>query len=258
MNSIAGVQAMASQLYQSAAQHMSALQGLETLLAGSPDTKDVADITARVQTEQTYFAAQQVQGQAMANWQTAQVRNTEQQRRESRRCYIEAALHNLDSGSQDSSGSDSCAQPAGSGSGGTGTGAGGDGSGGSGGGNSGAIVGSGFDQFAGQSVGSGQCVALVQASDAGVGLTRTWTQGSQVMGNTSLQPGTAIATFDANGHYANATDGSSHAAIYLGQNAQGMQVMDQWVGHAASVRTIPWSNTSGAANTGSAFYVINH
>jgi len=121
------------------------------------------------------------------------------------------------------------------------------------------FVASGYTQYLGQSVGSGQCVALVQASDPSVGLTATWTQGAAVQGNTSLQPGTAIATFNANGQYANATDGSSHAAIYLGQNAQGIQVEDQWSNQPASIRTIPWNNPTGtAANTGSSFYVVSH
>lgn len=116
-----------------------------------------------------------------------------------------------------------------------------------------------WDAFAGQSVGSGQCVALVQAADPAVGLTRTWAQGQQVQGNASLVPGTIIATLNGQGQYANATDGSSHAAIYLGQNAQGIQVLDQWSDHAAAYRTIPWTNPSGrAANTGSAFYVVAH
>jgi hypothetical protein len=115
-----------------------------------------------------------------------------------------------------------------------------------------------WNQYAGQAVGSGQCVALVQAADASVGLTRTWAQGAQVQGNTELRPGTAIATFDSTGRYANATNGSSHAAIYLGQNAQGIQVMDQWSDHAASYRTISWNNPGAtAANTGSAFYVVS-
>lgn len=43
-----------------------------------------------------------------------------------------------------------------------------------------------------------------------------------VQGNTAIRPGTAIATFDSNGRYI------GHAAIYLGQNAQGIQVIDQW------------------------------
>jgi hypothetical protein len=42
-------------------------------------------------------------------------------------------------------------------------------------------------------------------------------------------PGTIIATFDPNGHYGNHTDGRSHAAIYLGQNASGIQIIDQFI-----------------------------
>ena len=117
-----------------------------------------------------------------------------------------------------------------------------------------------YSQYLNQSVGTGQCVALVQVADSSVGLTATWTQGSAVQGNTSLQPGTVIATFGANGTYTNSTDGSSHAAIYLGQNAQGIQVEDQWLGHPASIRTIAWNSTTSsyAANNGSAFYVVSH
>lgn len=117
-----------------------------------------------------------------------------------------------------------------------------------------------YSQYLSQSVGTGQCVALVQAADSSVGLTATWAQGSAVQGNTSLQPGTVIATFGSNGTYTNSTDGSSHAAIYLGQNAQGIQVEDQWLGHPASIRTIGWTSTTSsyAANNGSAFYVVSH
>lgn len=114
-----------------------------------------------------------------------------------------------------------------------------------------------FAQYLGRSAGSGQCVALVQAASPGVGPTRNWKCGPPVRGNTDLQPGAAIATFNGADRYANATDGSSHAAIYLGQNERGIQVMDQWAGSAAAVRTIPWSNPGGvAANTGTAFHVV--
>ena len=43
-----------------------------------------------------------------------------------------------------------------------------------------------------------------------------------VQGNTNIRPGTAIATFDKDGHY------NGHAAIYLGQDADGIQAIDQW------------------------------
>ncbi len=124
-------------------------------------------------------------------------------------------------------------------------------------GTAGDLVAADFAQYLGRSTGSGQCVALVQAADPGIGPTRNWKCGPPVRGNTDLRPGTAIATFNTANRYANATDGSSHAAIYLGQNEHGIQVMDQWAGSAAAVRTIPWSNPSGvAANTGTAFHVV--
>ena len=114
-----------------------------------------------------------------------------------------------------------------------------------------------YARYVGRSVGSGQCVALVQATSPGIGPTRNWVCGAPVQGNTDLQPGTAIATFDGSDRYGNNLDGSSHAAIYLGQNERGIQVMDQWAGNTAAVRTIPWSNPSGiAANTGTAFHVV--
>ncbi len=124
-------------------------------------------------------------------------------------------------------------------------------------GTAGGFVAAEFAHYLGHSAGSGQCVALVQATSPGIGPTRTWRCGSPVRGNTDLRPGTAIATFNGADRYANATDGSSHAAIYLGQNERGIQVMDQWAGSAAAVRTIPWDNPSGvAANTGTAFHVV--
>ena len=114
-----------------------------------------------------------------------------------------------------------------------------------------------FSAYLGRSVGSGQCVALVRAALPAVGPSSTWTAGAPVQGNTGLQPGTPIATFTSASRYANATDGSSHAALYLGQDAKGVQVLDQWLGSAASVRTIPWSNPgAAAANTGAAFRVV--
>jgi len=84
-------------------------------------------------------------------------------------------------------------------------------------------------QFLGQSVGNGQCVAFAKAA-AGMPQTRLWKRGVLVQGNFSIKPGTAIATFDSNGIYGNHTDGSSHVAIYLGQDVHGIRVLDQWVG----------------------------
>lgn len=90
--SVAGTQAMASQLYQSASDHTAALQGIEGQLATAPDTKAVADLQARAATETAYIQAQTVQAQALAMWQQSQLRNEDQQRRELRRQQIDRLI----------------------------------------------------------------------------------------------------------------------------------------------------------------------
>lgn len=80
--------------------------------------------------------------------------------------------------------------------------------------------------FKGKSVGTGQCVAFVEAA-ASTPRTGQWQQGKKVKGDTTLATGTAIATFQ-NGSYQNSLQGSSHAAIYLRQTAEGIYVLDQW------------------------------
>ena len=115
-----------------------------------------------------------------------------------------------------------------------------------------------LQSYVGRSAGSGQCVALVRAANPGLGPTAHWVRGAVVKGNHAIPPGTPIATFSHSGHYANATDGSSHAAIYLGQTEEGVQVLDQWAGRPAAVRTIPWGRPGAvAANTGAAFHVVD-
>lgn len=81
-----------------------------------------------------------------------------------------------------------------------------------------------------------------------------------VQGNFNLVPGTAIATFDANGHY------NGHAAIYLGQDATGIKVVDQWnyrhngqitLQHSPSRRTISFHEPRRAAvNQGELYRVV--
>lgn len=88
-NSIAGAQAMASGLYQSAASHLQTLQSLEGQLASAPDAKAIADIQARLTMEQAAFQAQQVQAQSLTMWQDAQERNQDQRNDELRRQQID-------------------------------------------------------------------------------------------------------------------------------------------------------------------------
>ena len=110
-----------------------------------------------------------------------------------------------------------------------------------------------YTQYIGTSVGSGQCVALVQAA-SNVGYTGTWTPGSNVLSNPP-PTGTVIATFGSDGTYQNVS-GQSHAAIYLGQqtdangNVTGIVVQDQWAGHACGTRVITVDPTKpeGAQN----------
>jgi hypothetical protein len=120
--------------------------------------------------------------------------------------------------------------------------------------------------YVGQSVGNGQCVAYTQKA-ANMPRTVAWKRGELVKGNMTIAPGTAIATFDADGRYGNHTDGRSHAAIYLGQDASGIQVLDQWVGHRiqgrlvvapkpVSKRTIKFLKTPRIENNGDNYYVV--
>ena len=120
------------------------------------------------------------------------------------------------------------------------------------------------DAYIGTSVGTGQCVPLVEAA-TGAPRDATWSRGKQVKGATDIAVGTAIATFDADGRYGNHTDGSSHAAIYIGQTSDGIEVIDQWahvVGGKQRVqmahrRLIRFKGGIGhKSDDGDAFYVI--
>jgi hypothetical protein len=82
--------------------------------------------------------------------------------------------------------------------------------------------------YVGQSVGDGHCVAYVRAA-ASVPPTSRWIEGEPVWPAEGLPAGTAVATFNAAGRYANATDGSSHACIFLAAGEDGMTVYDQWL-----------------------------
>jgi hypothetical protein len=74
-------------------------------------------------------------------------------------------------------------------------------------------------------VGTKQCVALIkQYTNAPP--TTMWKEGKAVKGNLLLAKGTAIATF-VDGKYPNNGSGN-HAAFYLGQDAVGIWVVDQW------------------------------
>ncbi len=110
-------------------------------------------------------------------------------------------------------------------------------------------------------VGNGECVALVQHC-ASAPHTSTWRKGDPVRGNVSIQAGTAIATFDANGKYPNQRHGN-HAAIYISHDAKGIQVYDQFtsrIDKGVHIRTLRWSgdpnDPENVSNDGNHFSVI--
>lgn len=99
-------------------------------------------------------------------------------------------------------------------------------------------------------VGDKECVALVQVwAHAPHGAISSWHRGEKVLGAIHLSRGTAIATFQ-NGHY------EGHAAIYLGENHDGIQVFDQWRTQRPHERTIYSSGRRGFVDTAANYYVI--
>ncbi len=99
----------------------------------------------------------------------------------------------------------------------------------------------------------GQCVSYVTTVCPTIPVnTGQWTKGVVVKGNKDILPGTAIATFNATGHY------HGHAAIYVGQDEHGIQVYDQWItgtGKAVGQRTLKFGAV-GVSNNGAGFYVV--
>ena len=92
--------------------------------------------------------------------------------------------------------------------------------------------------------------------------TAVWREGAKIVrsppGTTDPIPkGTAIATF-VSGRYPQQGNTGKHAAIYLGQNGEGIQVLDQWRAQGKVLpRTIPWTpRRPGLSNDGNAFSVI--
>ena len=90
--SIAGIQGLAGQLYQSMSQRIPLLSDLQARLTTATDPKDVQDLTARIGAEQSYIQSQGVQAQTLAMMQVAAYQNLQQQREEQRQKDIDAVL----------------------------------------------------------------------------------------------------------------------------------------------------------------------
>lgn len=103
----------------------------------------------------------------------------------------------------------------------------------------------------------GECATGVQYvfHEAGkpLGRTPTWKQGIKVRGN-KVPPGTAIASF-RNGKFA-----QDHAAILIGETADGLEVWDQF-NHPSKPwgkRMLRFLKDNDRSNNGDLFYVIEH
>jgi hypothetical protein len=83
----------------------------------------------------------------------------------------------------------------------------------------------------------GECVGFVKACIKNSRLASSWRPGAKVRGNHNIAAGTAIATFPNKGHY------NGHTAIYMGQNADGIVVVDQnWPPqYSVQKHTIHWN-----------------
>ena len=91
-----------------------------------------------------------------------------------------------------------------------------------------------------------ECVAFVQAVIPGIPSTIGWKAGKALtQGERLIAAGTAIATF-VDGKYPGPGK-DKHAAIYLGQDSLGIQVLDQWASQGKVLkRTIRWVVAAGA------------
>jgi len=110
-------------------------------------------------------------------------------------------------------------------------------------------------QHIGTVVSNGHCLRHVQVV-AGVTHSSTLRRGDPVRGS-SCAPGTVIGTFDEDGRYANATDGSSHVAILLAETDEGLLVVDQWLGQPVHERLIHFRDGEGSAvNDASRYHIV--
>ena len=122
--------------------------------------------------------------------------------------------------------------------------------------------------FHGRAIGGNfQCAALVKALTPGLPHASQWQRGTKVRGTPLIPVGTPIAIFNFYGH--NGTNGygaagltggvpgRSHAAIYLGQDANGIKVLHQYTTSGGPiVSTIPWDSWGKYGQKGGDRYYI--
>ena len=111
------------------------------------------------------------------------------------------------------------------------------------------------------SQGHTECVEFIKQT-LSAPATALWREGAKIKklspgDQDPIAKGTAIATFVA-GRYPQTGSTGKHAAIYLGQSVEGIQVMDQWRSQGRVMpRTIPWKpRHPGLSNDANAFSAV--
>ena len=93
-----------------------------------------------------------------------------------------------------------------------------------------------------------ECVALARGM-SNAPPSSLWQKGEHVKGSRNIAKGTIIATFE-DGHY------HGHAAVFLGETADGIYVYDQWNAQKAHTRVIHYSGKHAFVDQGDNYYVV--
>lgn len=106
-------------------------------------------------------------------------------------------------------------------------------------------------------VGSGHCMAHVQQLH-GVPHSSRLRRGERVRDMADPPRGLIIATFGGNPpRYQNRTDGTSHIAVLVSRNTDGLLAIDQWQGKPVGERVIRYRGGNGTpVNDGDAYYAV--
>lgn len=105
-------------------------------------------------------------------------------------------------------------------------------------------------------VGTGECAVLPQWFNSAIPHTCHWKRGGPVKGRV-LIPGTVIATFNSNGDYVNRH--GFHTALYVGQDAQGIKVIEQFSSlPAIRLHKYHFGDPTSMENNADNYYVVEH
>lgn len=100
----------------------------------------------------------------------------------------------------------------------------------------------------------GQCVSYVKTVCRSLPATELWRKGAPVKNNIAIVAGTVIATFNASNKY------EGHAAIYVSQSSDGINVYDQYITSmhpkAVGPRLLKWG-AQGNSNNGENFCIVD-